>query len=73
MYTTGGMLRSDDRLRIGLDTSVRTVGAGIASLTLANSLTRRGIRHVIVEVASALQPQGLGYDGARILHERGVT
>jgi len=55
------------------DLHILIVGAGIARLTLANALTQRGIRPVIVEVASTLQPQGLGYDGARILRERGVT
>jgi 2-polyprenyl-6-methoxyphenol hydroxylase-like FAD-dependent oxidoreductase len=35
-------------------------GAGIAGLTLANALNRHGIRPVLVEAASTLEPPGLG-------------
>jgi 2-polyprenyl-6-methoxyphenol hydroxylase-like FAD-dependent oxidoreductase len=41
-------------------TRVLIVGAGIAGLTLANALNRKGIRPLIVEVSSNLRPPGLG-------------
>jgi 2-polyprenyl-6-methoxyphenol hydroxylase-like FAD-dependent oxidoreductase len=56
---------------------VLIVGAGIAGLTLANALNRYGVRPVLVESASTLQPPGLGLslqpNGVRALRHIGLA
>lgn len=61
---------------MGRTSRVLIVGAGIAGLTLANALNRKGIRPVVVEVSPTLRPPGLGLslqpNGVRALDHIGL-